>query len=187
MSDKAPEYIYKLTILGEGAVGKTSLRRKYLGNSFESNHIMTLGADFSTKDLKIDTGEIIRMQIWDIAGQDLFQSIRTRFLGGTSAAIAVFDITRSNTFFELNSWLNDLWSVNHNKKIPILIVGNKIDLVAHRDVNTELIMDFIETLKTEHSDKIDFIEYLETSAKTGENVKMGFENLAKATFDLLTK
>ena len=147
-----------------------------MGQGFEENHIATLGADFSHKDLQLEDVGLIRTQIWDIAGQEVFKLIRGKFLGGTKGAILVYDCTREDTLPKISEWLNDLWTINKSKKIPILIVGNKIDLKDEAVVTAEDALKYIETVKSEN--KLPFIELIETSAKTGENVKIGFEKLA---------
>lgn len=179
------DYHYKVVLVGEAAVGKTSLRRKYLGKGFDSSHIMTLGADFSMKDVQVHSGDLLRMQLWDIAGQSLFESIRAQFLNGTAAAILVFDITRRVTFDKLEDWLHELWETNNYSDIPLLIIGNKIDLNEDREVTEEDAKNFVDSLKQNKNYKTSFVEYIETSAKTGENVSSAFESLANGTFDLL--
>ena len=177
------EYTFKLCLLGDSAVGKTSLRRTYMGASFIHNHVLTLGADFSMQDVMVNSGENVKVQIWDLAGQDLFQTLRHRFLGGTSAAIIVFDITRKETLQNIPKWINDLWNNNKDRSIPLLIIGNKIDLSSMRQITHDEATSFIENFKKENEEKIPYVAYMETSAKTGENVSDSFHQLTQITFD----
>ena len=112
-------YFYKIVLLGEGAVGKTSLRRRYMGLGFTKSHLMTLGADFSFKDLT--HGEhTIRCQLWDLAGQAHFKGVRSRFLANTQGAILVYDLTREETLPLLANWLLEPYSIS----VVLLFTGS---------------------------------------------------------------
>ncbi len=159
--------VFKIIMLGDAAVGKTSLVQRYIHGSFKGSYKATLGLDLSLREIKIDNIDI-RLQLWDLSGQTQFKTMRKRFYGGTSAAILMFDVTRPITLQNLNLWLEELKeNVGH---VPFAVVGNKIDikeLVATDD--TEEVMWAAEN---------DAIAYLRTSAKTGKNVDKVFDLLA---------
>ena len=186
-NNKRTSLIAKIVILGEIAVGKTSLRRKYMGRSFQAHHLATLGADFSSAHIDVKNNVTIEAQIWDIAGQPSFKKLRTRFLLNATAAILVFDLTRPETLDKLPMWLDELLQINNNNYMPLMIIGNKTDLTDDRLVHTKDANKFIEDLKNDENTDFKFIDYIETSAKTGEQVKDGFERLAEGIRDFIIK
>lgn len=171
------DYIIKLVLLGEPTVGKTSLRRRYMGKGFNSVHMMTLGADFSKKQIILKNNTKIDVQIWDLAGQAQFKSLRPRFLSKSSIAIITFDITERKTFLLLHRWIEELWLANNSTNIPLLIVGNKIDLEESRQVSKSEVVKFMKEITDSKEIPKGYIKFIETSAKTGENVDQAFEGL----------
>ncbi|MHA1347857.1 MAG: Rab family GTPase [Candidatus Heimdallarchaeaceae archaeon] len=119
--------IFKISLLGEGAVGKTSLRRIYLGESFKEGYMMTIGADFAVKKMSLNHVEYT-LQIWDLAGQQRFSAVREVYYRGTAGALLVFDISRPETYEVLPNWLHELIRNNKNRIVPIVLIGNKADL-----------------------------------------------------------
>lgn len=178
MSVSSANYMAKIVLLGDGAVGKTSLRRMYLGKGFNQSHLMTIGADFATTNISVDN-EILNTQIWDIAGQQNFKMIRQRFLMGSHGAMLVFDVTRPSSFQNLSSWLNELWTTNRRTDIPLLFIGNKTDLIKQRKVNTAEAEKFVNEVRNHPRLKGVPVMYIETSAKMGENVVEAFQLLGK--------
>ncbi|MFX0170356.1 MAG: Rab family GTPase [Candidatus Hodarchaeota archaeon] len=173
----------KVCLLGDGAVGKTALRERYLGKQFSSGYVMTIGADFAVKKTKITTedGEKeVKFQIWDLAGQPRFNSVRELYYKGSHGGLLVFDITRRDSFTNLSAWVDELYKNSGRGKMPIAVLGNKVDLrdEAEDCVTSEQVQEFIEDLKKEHGYSFD-IPYLETSAKSGENVDESFSILAQ--------
>ncbi len=160
--------VFKIITLGEGAVGKTAIITRYVNDFFGPKYTITLGTNFLLKDLEVD-GEEIRFQIWDIAGQQHFRSIRPFYYTGSNGALALFDLTRRNTLLSLFEWISELRKVREN--IPIMIIGNKLDLEELREVSTQEAIDFVKSLACSG--------YIETSAKTGDNVEDSFEALAR--------
>ena len=102
------EFIFKITLIGDGAVGKTSIRNRYMGHAFKESHLMTLGADFSVIDKEFREGETWTYQIWDIAGQKILEEIRARFYKGSMGALLVFDVTDKQTLRNCLSWVTEL-------------------------------------------------------------------------------
>ena len=154
---------WKICLLGDGFVGKTCISRNLLLEEFEENYDMTIGANFFTGNLKIN-GSSLKIVLWDLSGQERFEEVRAPFYLGTRAALLVFDITCRGSFFDIKHWLRELRS-----KAPessFIIVGNKVDMRKEREVSKEEGKKLAKNLGT---------TYIETSAKTGENVKKSFE------------
>ncbi|MHA1204737.1 MAG: Rab family GTPase [Candidatus Heimdallarchaeaceae archaeon] len=168
--------IFKIVLLGEGAVGKTSLKRTYMGEEFVEGYKMTVGADFAVKKLEVDFYKIT-LQIWDLAGQPRFDAVREAYYRGAKGALLVFDISRPETYEILPKWLNELIKNNGGRKVPIILIGNKSDLREKHDqtVPINYAEDYAEKLTMWSGYHV---SYVETSAKTGENVEKAFSELA---------
>jgi small GTP-binding protein len=173
----------KIVLLGDGAVGKTSIRKRYLGLGFRESHMMTIGADFSTKDIKIDNDRTISAQIWDLAGQSQFAPVRKRFYQGTQGAFLVFDVTNQQSFLNLNLWIRELWINNNAKKVPIIIIGNKIDLKNERKVTNNEGNKYRDFLLNKPELKGIDAAYIETSAKDGTNIEDAFQNMSRIVYE----
>ncbi len=167
--------IFKISLLGEGAVGKTSLRRTYMGESFTSGYMMTVGADFAVSKLSVDEIEFT-LQIWDLAGQQRFSAVREVYYRGTSGALLVFDISRPETYEAIPNWLAELIRNNKNRIVPLVLIGNKADLRESTpySVPASYAQDYAQTLSTWSGFNV---PYLETSALTGLNVEEAFKVL----------
>ncbi len=170
MSDEVKEFVFKIVILGDAAVGKTSLINQYIEQSFEEDYKPTLGANIIRKDVFIDEiNASVRLIMWDLAGQEKYNVIRSMYFQGCVGALLVYDVTRHNTFETINSkWLKDFKKYVKKEGIYILI-GNKIDLKDQKGVSTEDGESF--------SKEINASDFIETSAKYGENVEKAFTNL----------
>ena len=181
----------KVCLLGDGAVGKTALRERYLGKQFSSGYVMTIGADFAVKKTEIDTAEgikSVKFQIWDLAGQPRFNSVRELYYKGSHGGLLIFDITRRDSFTNLTSWIDELYRNSGRGIMPIAFLGNKVDLRDEVDdpISEDEAQEFINQIKEQY--KIDFeIPYLETSAKTGQNVDASFDILASTIRSHLMK
>ncbi|MHA1687641.1 MAG: Rab family GTPase [Candidatus Heimdallarchaeaceae archaeon] len=172
-----PIYLIKLVLIGDGGVGKTSIRKRYLGEGFEKEHLATLGADFAATTRIIDD-TTIKFQIWDLAGQPMFKSVRPRFFRGCFGALAVFDVTRRDTFLNLSNWLDELYNFSGRGIVPVIILANKIDL-ENKEVSMEEVEDFVSKLNERTSNHEIENFSLETSAKTGKNIDKAFEIIGK--------
>lgn len=169
-------YNLKTILLGDGYVGKTSLRRRFMGHQFSAQYLETLGADFAIKKGEYN-GIPFRYQIWDLAGQPRFDTLRRGFFTGSQAALICFDISNPNSVTNINKWVEEFWKYNGRGKIPLVVIGNKIDL---RDT-IENAVSYENGLKAASDILAPFeVNYVETSAKTGENVNKAFEVLTKA-------
>ncbi|MHA2296043.1 MAG: Rab family GTPase [Candidatus Hodarchaeales archaeon] len=167
--------LVKICLLGEAAVGKTSLRRVFLGERFDSSYLITIGADFAVKTVEMGS-ETIRYQVWDLAGQAKFSNVRDLYYRGSLGALIVFDITRPDTLQVLDSWIEELFRSAGKGPVPIIILGNKTDLRDECDdpVDKETIDRFVISVKEKYDTQID---YLDTSAKEGLNVGKAFMQL----------
>ncbi|MHA1148024.1 MAG: Rab family GTPase [Promethearchaeota archaeon] len=162
-------YKFKAILLGTAAVGKTSLLHQYINGKFADNYAATIGVDFLTKEVKFRTAEV-KITIWDLAGQAQFKFLRKNFYTGSHGALLIFDLTREETFREINSWYLEMREFS-NREIPFIVIGNKLDLTEEkgRAVPEEEVKKLCNFFKSSF--------YLETSAKTGENVEAAFKKL----------
>lgn len=180
------KYFLKVTLLGDGAVGKTSLRNRFMGKGFRMEHLMTIGADFATYDRELD-GNKVTYQIWDLAGQDTFRSVRARFFRGTMAGICVFDITRKESFMNITRWLTELWKNSGRGVVPIILLGNKADLRDKNCVPEEKPPEYAASLSLKTKKYGFSVHYMDTSAKTGLNVNEAFDYIGKQIIEGLKK
>ena len=165
-------YKFKVCLFGPGNVGKTSLLIRYIKDYFSGDLKQTIGSNFLIKDVEIDQKNV-RLLLWDIGGQDQFAKLRTIYFKGSNAAFGVFDVTSPQSLLKLPGWISSI-KKTVKKSIPMLIVGNKIDL--ERQVERQEAEDLAKRLNC---------DYLETSAKTGEKVEIAFENIARACLNSL--
>ncbi len=173
----------KVCLLGEGMVGKTSLRRRFMGQGFSRSYLMTLGAEMSVKTVMINhEGKDIevKMTIWDIAGQTSFKNVRKMYYERSKGSLLVFDVTRPYTLDALHEWADELFKYSGEGMIPIVVIGNKVDLRDEKNENhvtREKAQVLIDELNRKYPDA--HAIYYETSAKTGENVESAFQELAR--------
>jgi len=165
------DYLFKSIVVGDGGVGKTALTLRFSKGFFTEDYKMTIGVDFHVKTISIDTSEgpiKCKLQLWDTGGQERFSSIRPMYYRGSLGTILVFDLTNSASFEHLPQWIEEV-RANIKSEIPVLLVGNKSDLIDQRAVSIEEISKFINDFN---------LYYMETSAKTGDGVGDCFYILA---------
>ncbi len=168
------EYRFKIVMLGDGAVGKTALTVRYTQNHFESDYKRTIGSDFAIKRLQLPERDCnITLQVWDLAGQPRFETVRQSFYRGSRGGLLVFDVTRRRTFLSLEQWKEEAFK-GTSHPIPLVVVANKVDLVQERVVSTEE--------GKEYADKNKFL-YVEASALSGENVEQVYSALCEMMID----
>jgi Ras-related protein Rab-11A len=163
---------FKLPIFGDAGVGKTTLTHRYLHGLFKEAYSHTIGVDFFLKRFEVD-GKNVSLQIWDFAGEEKFRFLLPGIMNGANGTILMFDITRYVTFQNLIKWLNVFNTANetHDQKVPVIIVGSKIDLEGLRTVPSDEGKKFVK----EHK----LVEYIECSSKNGENVEEIFKAITK--------
>lgn len=156
----------KICLLGEFAVGKTSLVRRFVEGRFDDKYLSTIGVKISRKLMARPRGELLLL-IWDLAGGDEF-SVQSSYLRGAAGALVVCDLTRSSTLAAFERYTAQLWE--HNPGAPVVFIANKVDLVAERALSDADLLAASERLGG---------PCLRTSAKTGEQVEAAFAALAE--------
>ena len=176
-------FLMKIVLMGDGAVGKTALRERYLGKGFQSTYMMTIGADFAIKEQEI-TGKMVKFQIWDLAGQTRFGAVRSVYYLGCLGGLLLYDVTRPESFANLQNWISEYWKNNGKGVIPVVILANKVDLRDQfpNSVSTEEGQEYCAKLSEQTMPHGFETRYLETSAKTGQNVPEAFATLGEVYF-----
>ncbi|OMJ69201.1 hypothetical protein SteCoe_33141 [Stentor coeruleus] len=167
------KHLLKVIILGDSAVGKTSLMNQYVNKRFSQQYKATIGADFLTKEVMIDD-KLVTLQIWDTAGQERFQSLGVAFYRGADCCVMVYDITSVKTFESLSSWKEEFLNQSNPKdpeNFPFVVLGNKLDKEPERKVPTAKAQQWCKS----NGD----IPFYETSAKEAVNVEDAFQAIAK--------
>ena len=162
-------YSFKVLLLGAPSVGKTSIFYRYVKNQFIHDYITTIGINYLTKEITLEAKKIAKLVILDIGGQKKFKFLHKKYYEGANGALVIFDLTQLKTYEAIEGWLSEMFEILQ-KNIPFIIIGNKLDLVKEisRSVDKDIVRDY-----TEKKNSV----YLETSAKTGENVEEVFKEL----------
>ncbi len=168
------DYKFKIIIVGDAGVGKTSLILRYTNNAFRRNYVPTLGVQVSDKVFKINES-IVQLALWDIGGQQKFQTMRQDFYQGSDAVFFVFDLTHIDSFNNILKWYSDVIEQLKYRfsKFKGFIIGNKRDLVEQRKVTSEMATQLADQLR---------MKFIETSALLGENVNYAFSTIANHLF-----
>ena len=160
LENKAVQYqdfLFKLIIIGDTAVGKSCLLHRLTNNEFLTDHEVTVGVEFGTLLVKLEQ-QVLKLQIWDTAGQESFKSITKIFYRGAHCIFLSYDITRLETFNNLNTWYNEVMEQSESDVI-LFLIGNKLDMEEKREVTK----DRVEQFKRDKGIHFSF----ETSARTG--------------------
>uniref|UniRef100_A0A6Q2WWZ3 Uncharacterized protein n=1 Tax=Esox lucius TaxID=8010 RepID=A0A6Q2WWZ3_ESOLU len=160
---------FKLVFLGEQSVGKTSLITRFMYDSFDNTYQATIGIDFLSKTMYLED-RTVRLQLWDTAGQERFRSLIPSYIRDSTVAVVVYDITNLNSFQQTSKWIDDV-RTERGSDVIIMLVGNKTDLGDKRQITIE---------EGEQRAKELSVMFIETSAKTGYNVKQLFRRVASA-------
>lgn len=163
---------YKIVILGDQFVGKTSILNKFKYENSDDKYTPTIGIDFLTKNVYLED-KTIRLIMWDTAGSERFKSLIPSYIKNANAIILAYDITSKSSFTSLDKWLADI-----SDKVPansyIIIAGNKLDLESKRQVSIDEVKKFSDDKK---------LKFIETSAKTGHNIKLLFDTITSTLYD----
>ena len=164
---------FKIIIIGDSFVGKSSLANKAIKNQFDKLYNTTLGFDYFSFFVKIED-LVVKLQIWDTCGQEIYQSLITNFYRNSSLAIMVYSINNKPSFEHIDNWLKAI-RINSNPDAKIILIGNKADLEQERQVTQE------EAQK--YADDLEFSKFYEASAKTGFNAQKIFVEAANLLYD----
>ena len=162
------EYLFKILLIGNSNVGKSSLFLRFVDEIWKENFVPTIGVDFKIKSIKIDN-KIIKLQIWDTAGQERFKSILSSYYKGANGILLLYDITNINSFKSLSNWLIDI-EKNSSKNVKKILIGNKCDLNELRKIPMNKGKEFADTYN---------MKFIETSAKNNVNINECFNILGK--------
>ncbi|MFX1365519.1 MAG: Rab family GTPase [Promethearchaeota archaeon] len=160
--------LLKVITCGEGGVGKTTLLHRYVEGVFLADTRLTIGVEFFLKEIEIE-GKKILLQIWDFGGQDHFRPLLKTYAVGARGALLLFDLTRISSLERIDEWINICQP--NDIKIPIMFIGTKLDLTEEIMINEEYI--------SYYKDEYNLLEFIKISSKTGENVDLAFELLAR--------
>jgi len=163
------DHLFKLLLIGDSGVGKSSLLLRFADNTFSDSFIATIGVDFKIRTIDLN-GAQVKLQIWDTAGQERFRTITSSYYRGAHGIIVVYDITNPDSFANVRKWLQEI-NRYASENVQKILVGNKCDLVSERKVSYEDAKELADELG---------VTFLETSAKNATNVDVAFENMAKA-------
>lgn len=179
----------KIVLVGDGGVGKTALRRAWLGEGFKTEYMMTIGADFASQEMSYyhshtRTTYDLKFQIWDLAGQPRFKAVRDLYYRGAIGALCFFDITNQESYMNLVEWIQSFWTLNGHGKMPLIIVGAKCDLRDNPAFPTQVSArygkEYAQEVTKLLKHKFGFsVHYVETSAKEAINVDNAFKLLAR--------
>jgi Ras-related protein Rab-6A len=160
---------FKLVFLGEQSVGKTSLITRFMYDSFDNTYQATIGIDFLSKTMYLED-RTVRLQLWDTAGQERFRSLIPSYIRDSTVAVVVYDITNMNSFQQTSKWIDDV-RTERGSDVIIMLVGNKTDLSDKRQVSID---------EGERKARELNVMFIESSAKSGYNVKQLFRRVAAA-------
>ena len=164
---------FKLIVIGDSGVGKSSLTNNGIKKIFNETYNATVGFEFFTFNVKMND-KVVKLQIWDTCGQELYRSLITNFYRNTSLAVMVYAINSKETFDDIDMWLREL-RTHSNPDAKVFLIGNKVDLENEREVKKEQGEDFSKL------NKINF--FIESSAKTGLNAQNIFLKAAEILYD----
>ncbi|GMN50217.1 hypothetical protein TIFTF001_019365 [Ficus carica] len=170
------EYLFKIVLIGDSAVGKSNLLWRFARNEFDQNSKATIGVEFQTQVVDID-GKEVKAQIWDTAGQERFRAVTSAYYRGAVGALVVYDISRRTTFDSVKRWLDEL-TTHCDTTVARMLVGNKCDLENIRDVSVEEGKNLAEE---------EGLFFMETSALESTNVQTAFEMVIREIFNNISR
>ena len=174
--EESNEMIFKLILIGDGGCGKTNILSRYINQKFQNDTKATIGVELSSKTFTINNDKI-NAQFWDTAGQEKYKSMTAAYYKGALGALIVYDITKKYTFESIDRWITDLTNTA-DKRIKIILLGNKSDLEEQREVSRE---------EGEMKAKEYNIAFMETSALNGNNIEIAFNKLVEEVYNYFRK
>lgn len=180
MSEEENQISFKFVLIGDSAVGKTAMCKKFCENTFDDHQPQTVALEFGTRSIEIE-GQRIKLQIWDTAGQERFQSLGPTFYRGTDCCILVYDVTKPQSFENIKKWRNEFsmqLGLSNADDFAFLLLGNKSDL-PEKAVQQSAAREFAQM----NGDML----FYEVSAKTADNVQTAFEAIVKRALEKAPK
>ncbi|CAI2380012.1 unnamed protein product [Moneuplotes crassus] len=162
------DYLFKILLIGNSGVGKSSLLLRFSDDTFTGNFMPTIGVDFKIRTLEVD-GKTIKLQIWDTAGQERFKTITSSYYKGAHGIIVVYDVTDKESFKNIDTWMNEI-EKHASDNVSRILCGNKSDLEDSRQVSTDEGKELSDTYN---------IRFIESSAKENANVEEAFTLMTK--------
>ncbi|KDP36442.1 hypothetical protein JCGZ_09512 [Jatropha curcas] len=174
--EKTEDYLFKIVLIGDSAVGKSNLLARFARDEFYPNSKSTIGVEFQTQKMDIN-GKEVKAQIWDTAGQERFRAVTSAYYRGAVGALLVYDISRRQTFDSVGKWLNELHT-HSDMNVVTILVGNKSDLMDAREVTTDEGKALAEAQG---------LFFMETSALDSSNVTAAFQTVVKEIYNILSR
>lgn len=180
-------------LLGDGSVGKTSIKKRFVGLKFEGTYMATMGADFTIKEHKYTTSDgneiLLKFMIWDLAGQTRYNAVRPHYYIGSHSALLVYDVTNFNSVDSILPWITE-FKKTVRQSVPITLIGNKIDLrdeqhvpgLTHEEGERLAVKvnELVSKLDTQAGNYNYFnVNFIETSAKNGTNINNAFDSISE--------
>ena len=162
------DYLFKILLIGNSGVGKSSLLLRFSDDTFTGNFMPTIGVDFKIRTLEVD-GKTIKLQIWDTAGQERFKTITSSYYKGAHGIIVVYDVTDKESFKNIDTWMNEI-EKHASDNVSRILCGNKCDLDDSRQVSMDEGKELADTYN---------IRFIESSAKDNANVEEAFTLMTK--------
>uniref|UniRef100_A0A7S1TN65 Uncharacterized protein n=1 Tax=Erythrolobus australicus TaxID=1077150 RepID=A0A7S1TN65_9RHOD len=175
MANPEYDYLFKMLLIGDSGVGKSCLLLRFADNTYNDSHISTIGVDFKIRTIELDD-KTIKLQIWDTAGQERFRTIAAAYYRGAHGIVITYDITDRKSFENVKSWMDEIGKYGSDR-VNKLLVGNKSDKVDQRAVETSEGQELADALG---------MKFLETSAKTSENVEQAFITMTREIMASMT-
>ncbi|CAI5499982.1 unnamed protein product [Closterium sp. NIES-64] len=174
--DHQVDYVFKIVLIGDSAVGKSQLLARFARNEFSLESKATIGVEFQTKTIVVDK-KVIKAQIWDTAGQERYRAVTSSYYRGAVGALLVYDISKRITFEHCGRWLDEL-RAHSDSNIFVMLVGNKADLEDQRQVTTAEAKEFSEANR---------VAFIETSALEALNVEEAFTQVLTEIYRIVSR
>ncbi|CAA2980394.1 ras-related RABA5a-like [Olea europaea subsp. europaea] len=174
--EQIEDYLFKIVLIGDSAVGKSNLLARFARDEFYPNSKSTIGVEFQSQKMEIN-GKEVKAQIWDTAGQERFRAVTSAYYRGAVGALLVYDVSRRQTFDSIGRWLNEL-QTHSDMNVVTILVGNKSDLKDSREITTTKGKDLAEAQG---------LFFIETSALDSSNVSAAFQMVVGEIYNILSR